>query len=227
MVLLVAVAALVLYAEVMWRRSVTKLPSALRIARLMHSGDWNVVPDSCYLMAALRGAPHEYDARVTKKELFARDPHLIYCPLVYLTGRGPFDLSAEDLRALRNHLAPGGGTLFADAACGNAEFDSCFRRLVGELLPDRKLEPIPRDDELFTDITSFDLSQCRYTKAAGGKRDYPDLEGVKIDGYWAIIYSKYGVGCVLERPHDEGCKGYARNDAARIWWSVFIRPVLP
>ncbi|HZW29390.1 MAG TPA: DUF4159 domain-containing protein, partial [Isosphaeraceae bacterium] len=136
-------------------------------------------------------------------------------------------LPDEDLDALRRHLVPGGGTLFADATCGRPAFDAAFRRLVAELLPDRKLVPIPRDDELYTDAMGFDLSQCRYTKCAGGITDSPRLEGVKIDGHWAIIYSKYGIGCVLDRDHDGGCQGYLRNDAIRIWWNVLISSALP
>ena len=40
----------------------------------------------------------------------------------------------------------------------------------------------------------------KYTKAAGGREGYPDLEGVKVNGHWAVIYSKLDIGCALERP---------------------------
>ena len=39
--------------------------------------------------------------------------------------------------------------LFADACCGSKEFDRSFREFVKKLYPDRKLEPIKLDDDLF------------------------------------------------------------------------------
>ena len=130
-------------------------------------------------MDALRKPPLSFDVVVTQKDLFPRDPNLIYYPLIYIHGRGAFSFPKEDLEALRRHLEPGGGTLFADAACGSPAFDASFRRFVAELLPNNKLEPIPRDDELYTNKVGFDLSNVQFTKAAGGARDFPQLEGVK------------------------------------------------
>jgi hypothetical protein len=234
LVLLIAVAALALFAEVVRRRSKLKSlaelspGAALRIARLMHAGDWNIAPQAILnLMDALHKPPFGLNVVLSQKDLLPRDPNLVYYPLIYLTGRGVFSLPDEDLEALRRHLDPGGGILFADAACGSPAFDAAFRRFATELLPNHKLEPIPRDDELYTDRIGFDLSQCQYTKAAGGIKDYPRLEGVKINGHWAIIYSKYGMGCVLDREHDAGCEGFTRDDAVKIWWSAFIYTGLP
>ena len=117
----------------------------------MHAGDWNIAPQAVpNLMDALRKPPFSFDVVLTEKDLFPRDPNLIYYPLIYIHGRGALSFPKEDLEALRRHLEPGGGTLFADAACGSPAFDAAFRRFVAELLPDHKLEPIPRDDELYT-----------------------------------------------------------------------------
>lgn len=242
LVLLIAVVALALSAEVMRRRSQPRsLASpppgsiapqsprgALRIARLIHAGDWNVAPQAIpRLMDALQKPPFHFDVMLKQKSLFPRDPSLIYYPLVYIHGREAFSFSDEDLNALRLHLDPGGGTLFADADCGSLAFDDAFRRLAARLLPNHKLEPIPNEDELYTDRVLSDLSQCQYTRAAGGTKGYPRLEGVKVEARWAIVYSKYGIGCVLDRDHDGGCKGYIRDDAARIGGNIVIYSTLP
>ena len=129
--------------------------------------------------------------------------------------------------ALRRHLEPGGGTLFADAACGSPAFDAAFRRFVAELLPDNPLVPIPRDDELYTAKVGFDLADCQYTKAAGGGKDFPQLEGVKINGHWAVIYSKLDLGCALERHSGIDCKGYTYESAVRIAGNIVIYSTLP
>ena len=159
-------------------------------------------------MDALRKPPLSFDVVVNHKELLPSDPSLIYYPLIYLHGRAAFSFTKEDLDALRRHIEPGGGTLFADAACGSPAFDAAFRRFVAELLPDNPLVPIPRDDELYSTKVGFDLTDSQYTKAAGGGKDFPQLEGVKINGHWAIIYSKYDIGCALERHSGLDCKGY-------------------
>ena len=201
---------------------------ALRIAKLMHAGDWNIAPQAVpNLMDALRKPPFSIDVVLTQKDLFPRDPNLIYYPLIYIHGRGTLSFPKEDLEALRHHLEPGGGTLFADAACGSPAFDAAFRRFAAELLPDHRLEPIPRNDELYTARSGFDLRDCQYTKAAGGRKGFPDLEGVKLNGHWAIIYSKLDLGCALERHSGTDCKGYTFDSAVRIAGNIVIYSTFP
>ncbi len=201
---------------------------ALRIAKLRHAGDWNVAPLAVpNLMDTLRKPPLNFDVVLTHKELFPRDPNLVNYPLLYMHGRAAFGFSAEEMAILRRHLDPGGGTIFADAACGSPAFDAAFRKFVAELLPDKPLVPIPRDDELYSRKILFDLSDVQYSKAAGGGRDFPQLEGVKIDGHWAIIYSKYDLGCALERHQGLDCKGYAYKSALRIAANIVIYSTLP
>ncbi len=125
------------------------------------------------------------------------------------------------------HLEPGGGTLFADAACGSSAFDTAFRRFAAELLPNNPLVPIPRDDELYTTKVGADLHDVQYTKAVGGGRDFPQLEGVKINDHWAIIYSKYDIGCALERHTGIECKGYTYESAIKIAGNIVIYSTLP
>ena len=80
---------------------------------------------------------------ITQKDLFPRDPNLVHYPLDLYPRPGRAVVHKEDLDALRRHLDPGGGTLFADAACGSPAFDAAFRRFVAELLPNNPLIPIP------------------------------------------------------------------------------------
>ncbi len=201
---------------------------ALRVAKLMHAGDWNVAPQAIpNLMDALRKAPYRFDVVITQKDLFPRDPNLVYYPLIYIHGRASLSFPKEDLDALRRHLDPGGGTLFADAACGSPAFDAAFRRFVSELLPTNPLIPIPREDELFTTKVGADLRDVQYTKGAGGGRDFPQLEGVRISDHWAIIYSKFDIGCALERHIGIECKGYTYESAIRIAGNIVIYSTLP
>jgi hypothetical protein len=199
---------------------------ALRIAKIQHGGQWNVAPLAVpNLMEALRKPPLSFDVVINHKELIPSDPSLIYYPLVYLHGRAAFSFTHDDLDALRRHIEPGGGTLFGDAACGSPAFDGAFRRFVSELFPNNPLVAIPRDDELYK--VGFDLKDCQYTKAAGGGKDFPLLEGIKINNHWAIIYSKYDIGCALERHSGLDCKGYNYDSALKIAANIVIYSTLP
>jgi Domain of unknown function (DUF4159) len=213
--------------EIRDKKNETPKRGALRIAKLMHAGDWNIAPQAIpNLMDALRKPPFSYDVVLTQKDLFPRNPGLIYYPLLYIHGRGALSFPKEDLDALRHHLETG-GTLFADAACGSQAFDAAFRRFAAELMPDRKLEAIPKDDEIYNLDGGFDLKDCQYTKAAGGGKDFPQLEGIKINGHWAVIYSKLDLGCALERHSGIDCKGYSFESAVRIAGNIVMYSTLP
>ena len=92
-----------------------------------------------------------------------------------------------------------------------------FRRFVAELLPEPPAgaDP-PRRRAVHRRRSASTSSDVQYTKAAGGGKDFPQLEGVKINGHWAIIYSKYDIGCALERHPGLDCKGYTHESAVRI-----------
>lgn len=200
---------------------------ALHIAKLVHAGDWNVAPLSIPNLTTSLKQKTGVDVVINHKALYPNDPNIVHYPLIYLHGRAAFSYSKEDIDRLRTHLTPGGGTLFADAACGTPAFDASFRKFVAALLPGSPLVPIPRDDEIYTKKVGYDLSDVHYTKAAGGGVDFPQLEGVKIDGHWAVIYSKYDLGCALERHQGLDCKGYNYESALRIATNVVLYSMLP
>jgi len=200
---------------------------ALRIGKLRHAGEWNIAPLAIpNLTTALRDKL-KFDVTINHKELLARDPSLVHYPLVYLHGRASLSFGDEDKEALRRHLSPGGGTLFADAACGSPAFDASFRQFIADLLPTGKLEPIPKIDPFYTRGIGYDLSTTQQTPAAGGKVDYPDLEGVKVDGRWAVIYSKLDIGCSLQKQSGIECRGYTHESATRIATNIVIYSTLP
>lgn len=201
---------------------------ALRLGKLRHAGDWNIAPKAIpNLMETLRNPPLNFDVVINQKELSPGDADLVYYPLIYIHGRAALSFSKEELEALRKHIDPGGGTLFADAACGSTSFDASFRRFAAELFPNKPLVAIPKNDEIYSDKVGFDLAQSEYTKAAGGGKDYPQLEGIQIDGHWVLIYSKNDIGCALERNQALDCKGYTHESALKIAANIVIYSTLP
>jgi Domain of unknown function (DUF4159) len=117
--------------------------------------------------------------------------------------------------------------VFADAAYGSAAFDASFRELVAKPVPGQRLVPIPTDDELFSAKVGFELSDAEYTQAAGGGKGFPQLEGVRLNDHWALIYSKYDLACALEGRADAASKGYTHASARRIAANIVIYSTLP
>src|SRR5205823_10814832 len=114
-----------------------------------------------------------------------------------------FDVSEGGLENLRANLKAG-GLLFADACCGKAEFDRSFRAFAAKLFPDAKLEPIPTNDVLYSaEVNGSPIVSVRVRRGRadgpGAEAEYrdapPALEGIKVNGRWLGIYSRYDVGC--------------------------------
>src|SRR3972149_3583569 len=139
-------------------------------------------------------------------------------------GRNDFTLNEEERAALRRHLTTG-GVLFADACCGSAAFDRAFRRIIEQVFPDLKLQRIPPDHRLFTEIW-HDLRQVRFNRALGGRAEEPYLEGIELDGRYVVIYSKFDIGCAIERHQSLECLGYTHEDAVRIATNVVLYALL-
>jgi hypothetical protein len=200
---------------------------ALHIGKLKHGGDWNIAPLAIPNLTTMLRDKLKFDVVISHKELSPDDPNLVNFPLIYIHGRGAVSFTDDQKALLRRHLSPGAGTLFADAACGSDAFDTSFRKFVSELYPDRPFEPIPPIDEFYTRRIGFDLSESQLNKPAGGLKGFPQLEGIRIDGHWAIIYSRFDLGCALERHAGIDCKGYTHESALKITTNIVIYATMP
>ena len=58
--------------------------------------------------------------------------------------------------------------------------------------------------------------------AARIRQTEPQLEGIKIDGRWAVIFSPFDISCALESHEAIGCRGYTQEDAARLGLNVLL-----
>ena len=161
---------------------------------------------------------------------FRREPNAALNPaadrFLYLHGRNAFHYGKDELKKLRFDLDTG-GLLLADACCGSKTFDKSFRDFIAELWADKKdvkLERIPPTDELFgkeLNDTALTKVRCRREGADGRpeaefREVDPYLEGVKVNGRWAVIYSKYDIGCALEKHQSTDCLGHDHASAVRL-----------
>jgi hypothetical protein len=171
------------------------------------------------------------DVHLDTKQLFIDNNAIINYKFVYMHGRKGFNFDAGDLKDLRFNLETG-GLLLADACCGKDAFDQSFRKFVGELLPRAKLEQVPLNDDLFSaELNGEALTEanidCR-TEAGGPMRKMaPYLEGIRHQGRWVVLYSKYDIGCALERHQSSDCRGYNPASAQKLARAALLYTLRP
>jgi Domain of unknown function (DUF4159) len=197
----------------------------LKVAQLEHGGDWHPAPKAMRnLMAEAR--KDGLDVLLATRDLAPSDPNLFDYRFVYMHGRKPFELTDSEKKHLR-FLLKSGGLLFADACCGSKAFDTSFRALMEDLWSGdkRKLEPIPPGDPLFgAELNGEPIMTVRCRREGpDGKRaeaEYrdvaPSLEGVKVNGRWVVIYSRYDIGCALEKHPSGDCLGHTYESAVAL-----------
>jgi hypothetical protein len=188
-----------------------------QIAQLRHEGDWRPAPRAMPTLMRNLKERHKLDVDLHINELDFASNDLFKFKMMYMQGRGRFTPSDEGLENIRSNLKTG-GTLLADASCGSPSFDASFREFATRLFPGAKLEPIPNDDALYsTDINGEKLDSVRVRQGGTGyDAQAPTLEGIKVDGRWAVIYSRMDLGCALEKHASPDCRGYDHDSALRL-----------
>lgn len=196
----------------------------LKVGQVRHEGDWQPAPRAMpNLMRELREKAR-LDVALQVKEVYPHLPEVIDFKLLYMHGRRDFRLPKEKLGDLRFNLETG-GLLFADACCGAAEFRKAFEGLIDDLWPGKKLERIPLTDELFgKELNGAPLTEVRCRRQKNGRYEAvePLLEGVKINGRWAVIFSPFDIGCALEKTKSPSCLGHDYESAVRLGSAVVL-----
>ena len=124
--------------------------------------------------------------------------------------------------------------LMADSICASRAFTESFRREMAAIFPNRKLERIPAGRS----AVEHDLRRVRPAdrlaprpgngRPRGGPLEAaihkvpPDLEGIKFGDRWGVVFSPYDLSCALEKRDSLECRGYTREDAARIGLNVVL-----
>ncbi|MGE3807112.1 MAG: DUF4159 domain-containing protein, partial [Gemmataceae bacterium] len=196
-----------------------------QVAQLRHQGDWQPAPRAMRnLMSHLRDTAG-LDVVQRTEALAPQHPDFKNFKFLYMHGRNSFTYSEAELKQLRANLETG-GLLLADACCGRPAFDKSFRDMANKLFPDAKLERIPLTNELFSKELNggqaIRLVKCRRENASGQGADKeindvpPFLEGIKHKGRWVVIYSKYDLGCALEKHQSPECLGHDYQSALKL-----------
>lgn len=205
----------------------------IEIAKLRHGGGCDDAPGALanLLRAASQG---EIQLRVSTDDrlIGAGGENLFRHHLVFMHGRHDFRFTAAERANLRTYFE-NGGMLLADSICASTAFTKAVRRELATILPNERLERIPASDKIFsTAYGGYDLSRVSMRDpqpaaddrplAARVRQVEPQLEGIKIDGHWAVVFSPLDMSCALEKHEAVECRGYTREDAARLGLNVLM-----
>lgn len=202
------------------------------LARLRHPGGCNAAPRALASLVEQLRSEAGLRAEARAELLDLGSPALFDYHLIFMHGRHRFRLTDTERQQLRTYLERG-GMLFADAICGSSAFSESLRQELSAIFPEHRLEPIPPDDPIWTRAYGgFDLPEVgrrdpREGSAADGlraavRRVPPQMEGIRLGDRWAVIFSPYDVSCALERHDSLDCRGYLRDDAARLAVNIVL-----
>jgi len=203
----------------------------LAIAKLRHTGGCDAAPQA--LSNLLMALGNAFDVRVASEPplLEMTDENIYNYHLLFLHGRHDFKLNSDERKALRLFVERG-GMILADAICASPQFATAFRREMSAIWPSKQFETIPVDHAIFTeayggaDIRT--VSRRESTRSGDGpieiktRQVAPELQGLKFDDRWGVIFSPFDISCALEKRESPQCKGYTREDAARIAINVIL-----
>lgn len=158
------------------------------------------------------------------------DVELQKYPLIFMHGRGELKFNEAQRSTLRNYLK-NGGFIFADSICADEQFTASFRREMAVIL-NGELQPLNENHELLQgnrfsgyDIRQVNVIDPQRTKdqiAAKRSRITPQLEIANLEDRVVVVFSPLDLSCALESRHSLQCRGYMRDDAARIGINVIL-----
>jgi len=214
------------------RRGETSDRGTLHIPKLIHDGGSDDAPNALPNMLQFLQLLGKMRVSVENRRIAATDPAIFNYPLIFLHGRRSFRLSPEERRALATYVERG-GMLFADAICASPEFADALGRELEAMFPGRSLVRIPPEHPLFTRaFRGFDLPQVTLrdpqVRAGDGPlratmtQISPVLQGLAVDDRLAVIFSPFDLSCALENGASLECKGYVKEDAAKLAANVIL-----
>jgi len=209
----------------------------LRIASLRHPGGCTAAPRALanLLEAAAQALKIRVDANPIDVPL--TDDALFDYHMVFMHGRNAFRLTEAERKQLKLYVQRG-GMVFANAICANKAFSESFRREMQAVFPEEPLKPIGKDDPMLTPAYGgFDLSTVTRRDPQQRTRNEPlkallrkappELEAIKVNGRYGVIFSPLDLSCALEKQDTMECQGYVREDAARIGLNVVLYSLHP
>lgn len=209
------------------KRGESEVPrGAVRIARLVHDGEYDADVHAMVELAAMLRDKAKVDVVAMERPIKPTDEHLYDYPVLFITGHYSFKLKDDEIKALQDYLKRG-GVIVGEACCGRAAFDKSFREMAAALYPDQKLAELPEDHAIYAGQAGVAIGELQYRKlladelkARGTSR--PPVESISVEGRTTILYSKYDFSCGLEGDNPYSCRGYIDADARKLAMNLFL-----
>lgn len=108
---------------------------------------------------------------------------LLRAPILFISGHHAPEFTAAEKKNLRDYIERG-GSVFAEACCGKADFDQRFKKLMAEMFPDKpdELRPLAGDHPIWR-------SRHRLTPEAC------PLQSIEHGGRTVVVYSPNDLSC--------------------------------
>ena len=205
----------------------------LYVAKIQHGGGSDDAPAALSNLLAVSRRQLQMRISAEKRLLPLTADSLYDYPILFLHGRRDFRFSEPEREALRRYVR-NGGFVMADAICASEPFANAFRREMAAVFPENPLQPIAADHAMFTprfqgfDVTTVRLRDPRPAESADGSREArvetiaPRWEGIEVEGRYAVVFSPYDLSCALENQTSISCRGYVREDAARMGMNMIL-----
>jgi hypothetical protein len=169
------------------------------------------------------GTPVSFDLR----DVRLTDQAIFTMPFLYLTGTTDFNFTEQERANLRRFLS-NGGVLFAEASEGRASFDAALRAELSQVLPGRKLEPLPKNHVIFREPVKVELVKARPALAVARENQLqqsPEVYGIELNGSTAVVYCPFDLSAGWERAIAPYALGYEAADATAIGVNVLFHSV--
>ncbi len=194
------------------------------IGQAMYDGEWKTRHKALSILMRQFNRSTDIPVKYGHKEFRLSAPTLFETPLLYITGHEQFKLNINEAKMLRQYLL-NGGTVFAEACCGRQGFDASFRKILRGVLPGKELAPVPANHQIFSYPNNIERVGVTHALAAKLKNQSsvrPHLLGIKIDGHYAVIYSRYGLAGGWELSPNPYSHSYDASGATALGQNILL-----
>ncbi|MBI5724331.1 MAG: DUF4159 domain-containing protein [Planctomycetes bacterium] len=198
---------------------------AVRIARLIHNGDYNADSRALIVLCSLLREKAGIDVVARDRYIKPDEKELFDYPVIFMTGHFSFEFTDSQIKGLGDYLRKG-GVLVAEACCGKEAFDASFRQMVKKALGS-ELSELPADHPIYSGKIGLQLGDMKYRHVLAqqlgqASTRQPPIETIELDGRTVILYSKYDYSCALEGDRPYSCKGYQDEDGKKLALCLFL-----
>ncbi len=191
---------------------------------LQHNAGADDAPRAAKTLIEWLNQENPFQMSSEKRLIDINTEQLQHYPVVFMHGRGKLQLTEDQREALRQHFRAG-GFLICNAICADEAFAMSFRTEMQTILG-QGLKPLDTQHPLFSPrYNGFDVRQLSVIDPARGtdgemvantRKIAPIIEVGYAESRMVVAFSPLDMSCALESRHSLQCKGYTREDAARL-----------